>query len=443
MTCHLTCLILELEQMFFIEWREFAVLYENMPNRSIMCIDMRCFYASCMATLAGLNVLNEAVAVVGNLEQQSSIVLSASPMAKKRFQIKTGTRLFEIPKHPDIHVFEAKMEYFVRMSVEITKLFTSYVPSEAIHVYSIDESFIDLTGTEKLWGDPERTARAIQNELYKQFEIPSTVGMGPNMLLAKLALDLEAKKTGFAKWDFEDVEKKLWPVMPLSEMWGIGRRTERTLNHMGIFSVGDLANADLSALEEKFGIMGNQLYHHAWGIDLSTVGEAPIVEGQISFGKSQILKRDYHTKKEIFIVLLEMCEDVARRAREAYKVGRTITLGISYSRDAFGGGFQRAKTIDEATNDTMAIYRVCLQLFEEHYNERPVRQISISISKLESEQSLQLSLFDTKRWKRRKLGAAMDHLRAHYGSTAILRAVSYTEAGTAIGRDGLLGGHKR
>ncbi len=335
------------------------------------------------------------------------------------------------------------MEYFVRMSVEITKLLHSYVPKEAIHVYSIDESFVDLTGTEKLWGDPVETAHKIQEELYRQFEIPSTVGMGPNMLLAKLALDLDAKKTGFAKWDFEDVEKKLWKVTPLSKMWGIGHRTERTLNNMGIFSVGDLAHADLAILEKRFGIMGNQLYHHAWGIDLSKVGEAPLVEGQISYGKSQILMRDYNTKKEVLAVLLEMCEDVARRAREAYKVGRTITLGIAYSKNAFGGGFQRSHTIDEATNDTMAIYRVCQQILNEHYNERPVRQISVSITKLESEHSMQLNFFDTSRFKRRKLGAAMDHLRTHYGSAAVLRAVSYTDAGTAVKRSQLLGGHKK
>lgn len=414
-----------------------------MPRRSIMCVDMRCFYASCMASWAHLDIRKDAIAVVGNFQQKGSIVLAASPPMKQRFQVKTGTRLYEIPKHPDIHLFEPKMEYFVRMSVEITKLLNSYVPKEAIHVYSIDESFVDLTGTEKLWGKPEETARQIKDELYRQFEIRSTVGMGPNMLLAKLALDLDAKKTGFAKWDFEDVEKKLWPLTPLSKMWGIGHRTERTLNNMGIFSVGDLAHADLEMLEKRFGIMGNQLYHHAWGLDLSTVGEAPLVEGQISYGKSQILMRDYNTKKEVLTVLLEMCEDVARRAREAFKVGRTITLGIAYSKNAFGGGFQCSRTIDEPTNDTMGIYRVCQQLFNEQYNERPVRQISVSITKLESEHSMQLSFFDTARWQRRKLGATMDQLRRHYGSTAVLRAVSYTEAGTAINRSKLLGGHKK
>lgn len=416
-----------------------------MPRKSIMCVDMRCFYASCMASLAHLDVMKEAIAVVGNLQQKGSVVLAASPLMKKRFQVKTGTRLYEIPQHPDIHLFEPKMEYFINVSVEITKLLNSYVPKNAIHVYSIDESFVDLTGTEKLWGNPMETSLKIQDEIFRQFEIPNTVGMGPNMLLAKLALDLDAKKTkeGFAKWEYEDVQKKLWPLSPLSEMWGIGRQTEQSLNSMGIFSVGDLANADLTTLENRFGIMGNQLYHHAWGIDLSKVGEAPLIEGQVSYGKGQMLMRDYNTKKEVLAVLLEICEDVARRAREAYKIGRTITLGIAYSKNSFGGGFQRSRTIDEPTNDTMMIYQVCQQILNEYYNERPVRHISVSITKLESEHSMQLSFFDTKRFQRRKLGATMDQLRSHYGSTSILRAVSYTDAGTAIKRSALIGGHKK
>lgn len=416
-------------------------IYEQAPNRSIMCIDMRCFFASCMAMLENINPLEVPIAVVGNFQQKGSIVLAASPPMKQRFGIKTGSRLFEIPKHPDIRLFEPKMEFFVRISMEITELINQFVPKEAIHVYSIDESFIDLTGTEKLHGSPEETAKNIQSSIFSQFQIPSAVGMGPNMLMAKLALDLDAKKTGFAKWTYEDVPKKLWPISPLSEMWGIGRRTELSLNNMGIFTVGDLAQADLKTLEDHFGIMGNQLYHHAWGIDLSPLG-APLAQGQISFGKGQVLMRDYRNRDEILAVILEMCEDVARRAREAGQAGRTITLGLSYSKDTFGGGFNRARTIDEPTNDTMKIFKVCKELFDEHYAERPARQISISISKLESERSIQLSLFDSKKWKRRKLGATMDYLRTRYGSAAVLRAVSYTEAGTAIKRAQLLGGHK-
>ncbi len=414
--------------------------YTKFPQRKIAILDMMSFYASCMASLHNLDVQKVPIAVVGNLERKGSVVLAASPPMKKRFNVKTGTRLFEIPNHPEIRLFNPKMSYFLELSMAITRILHKYVPAEAIHVYSIDESFIDLTGTEKLWGNPVETVKRIQHEIFDTLTLPSTAGMGPNMLMAKLALDLEAKKTGFAKWTFEDIPSKLWPVSPVSEMWGIGRQTEKTLNHMGIFTVGGLAHANLQSLERKFGVMGNQLYHHAWGVDLSKTG-APILEGQVSYGKSQILLRDYTTREEINVVILEMCEDVARRAREKNQAGRTISLGIGYSKNEFGGGFQRSRTIYEATNDTMKIYDVCMILLDENYNRRAVRQISVSITKLEDERSMQLDLFDTQKWQVRELGEAMDNIRSRYGTTAIVRAVSLTEAGTAIKRSKLVGGH--
>lgn len=415
--------------------------YSEFPNRQIACIDMMSFYASCMAALHDLDVRTVPIAVVGNLQHKGSVVLAASSAMKKRFKIKTGNRLYEIPHHPEIRLFEPKMAYFLEMSMSITRILHKYVPAESIHIYSVDESFIDLTGTEKLWGDPINTVREIQKEIYETLSLPSTAGMGPNMLMAKLALDLEAKKLGFAKWTFEDVQTKLWPVSPLSEMWGIGRQTEKSLNEMEIFCVGDLANASLDMLEKKFGIMGNQLYHHAWGIDLSKVN-APLVATQVGYGKSQILMRDYNTIAEVRAVLLEMCEDVAKRARDAGKAGRTLSLGIGYSKNALGGGFQRSRTISEATNETMKIYAVCKELLSENYDARPVRQISLSITKLENEQSVQLSLFEKDNWRDRAIGSVMDGIRNKYGSTAILRAISLTDAGTAIQRSELVGGHK-
>ncbi|WP_399632630.1 DNA polymerase thumb domain-containing protein [Sporosarcina sp. SG10008] len=414
--------------------------YSKFPNKNIACIDMKSFFASCAAVDRGIDVLKHPIAVVGNLNQKGSIVLAASPSMKKRFRVKTGTRLYEIPQHPDIILIEPRMEFFIKVSMEISRLLNQYVPTEAIHVYSVDECFFDLSGTERLWGPIEQTIKRIQDELLEQFQLPSAVGVGPNMLMSKLALDLDAKKTGYAKWTFDDVQTKLWPVSPLSEMWGIGSRTEKSLNDIGIYTVGDLAHTDFKKLEKKFGIMGNQYYHHAWGIDLSELG-APLVEGQVSYGKGQTLYRDYVTRESV-LVILEICEDVSRRAREAGKEGRTVHLGIGYSKHSFGGGFNRSISIEEATNDTLKIYKTCMALFDKFHDGRPVRKITISITNLEDETSMQLSLFDEHKLRNRKLGTVMDDIRNKYGSTAILRAVSLMEDGTAIGRSKLVGGHK-
>ncbi|QBP39879.1 DinB/UmuC family translesion DNA polymerase [Paenisporosarcina antarctica] len=120
----------------------------------------------------------------------------------------------------------------------------------------------------------------------------------------------------------------------------------------------------------------------------------------------------------------------------------TVSLSIRYSKDAFGVEFSRSRSIVEGTNDTMKIYRVCHELFDEFYDGRPTRQISVSLSKLEGKTNLQLSLFEANKWRNRKLASAMDSIRSKYGSTALLRAVSYTDAGTARQRDQLIGGHK-
>ncbi len=415
-------------------------MYENLPDRKIVCLDMRSFYASCAAVMEGLDVMDTPIAIIGNKERKGGIVLAASPALKKEFGVQTGMRLYEIPDDPSIRLIEPKMQFYIDVSMEIAKNLNRYVPKEAIHVYSVDESFIDLGGTERLWGDPEKTVKRIQDELVSQYELRSACGMGPNMLMAKLALDLDAKKTGFARWTYEDVPSRLWPVAPLSRMWGIGSRLERTLNNMGIFSVGDLAHTPLERLETKFGVMGNQLYHHAHGIDLSDLG-APLIEGQISYGKGQILYRDYTKREDILAVILEMCEDVALRAREAGKAGRTVHLSIGYSKNSLGGGFGRSRSMHEATNDTMAIYRLCKKLLDEFHDGRPVRRIAISLANLENEYAMQLSFFDEHKWRNRQLGKAMDSLRKKYGSTAVLRAVSYTDAGTAVHRSQLIGGH--
>ncbi|KYC95152.1 hypothetical protein B4102_1423 [Heyndrickxia sporothermodurans] len=418
-----------------------TVDYNTLPHHQILCVDMKSFYASCSAVMEGEDPLSCYLAVVGNKEQQGSVVLAASPKLKKDFGIKTGSRLFEIPDDPCIKIVEAKMATYLRIATEITRLFNRYVPKEAIHVYSVDESFIKVDKADLLWGDAKTIAAKIKDELEREFQLPCAIGIGPNILMSKLCLDIDAKKQGISEWTYEDVPEKLWGISPLKEMWGIGRQLEKRLNRMGIFSVGQLAHYDLAKLEKEFGIIGNQLYYHAWGIDLSELG-APIMEGQVSFGKSQILLRDYKEEPEIKHVILEMCEEVAQRTRVHGKAGRTISLGIGYSDSDFGGGFYRSHTINEPTNVTMKIYQVCLKLFHLHYSGKNVRQITIAVSNLIDDRVLQLSLFEPNRVKQHELGFVVDRIRQKYGAGSLLRAVSYTQAGTARKRAALVGGHK-
>ncbi len=407
----------------------------------ILCVDMRSFYASCTAVETGQDPLQCRIAIVGDKDQKGSVVLAASPRLKKEFGIRTGSRLHEIPYDASIQLLEPDMGQYLRLSTEITKLFHRYVPKDAIHIYSVDESFLQLDGTDRLWGDAWETARRIADDMMREFGLPCAIGIGPNMLLSKLCLDLEAKKKGIAEWTYADVEKKLWPVKPLSAMWGIGPRLEKRLNRMGIFSVGDLAAYDLERLESVFGVMGNQLYYHAHGIDHSKVG-APILQGQVSYGKSQILLRDYTDYGEICAVILEMCEEVARRARRNRLAARTIHLGVGYSKQAHVASFHRSTSLEKPSAITMELYEACLLILNQHLQPYAVRKISISVTNLVPDHVLQLDLFQPEKEHRHQLGYTMDAIRDRFGSAALLRAISYTPAGTSRRRARLIGGHK-
>ncbi|MDQ0256178.1 DNA polymerase V [Evansella vedderi] len=420
--------------------------YDSLPKRTILCVDMKSFYASCAAVASGLDPLTTHLAVVGDTTREGSVILAATPALKKDFGIKTGNRLFEVPKDPRIYLVNATMATYLNISVQVTELFHQYVPMEAIHTYSVDESFLDIHGTERLWGSDWELAKRISDDMYKRFGLSCAIGIGPNMLMSKVGLDIEAKtrKSGIAKWTYDDVKTKLWPITPLQKMWGIGSRVEKRLQRMGIFSIGQLASYPLEKLEKAFGVMGNQLYYHAWGIDFSEVG-APILSGQISYGKSQILLRDYDDEKEIKQVILEMCEEVAGRARKVNKAGQTICLGVGYSKEAGHSGFHRQLTIEEPTNITLEIYEACLKLMERNYDGSVVRRISVALANICDDSCMQLSLFDRgqTRPKQRTLGYVMDDIRRKHGSNAILRAVSYAAGGTARHRNTLVGGHKK
>ena len=160
--------------------------------------------------------------------------------------------------------------------------------------------------------------------------------------------------------------------------------------------------------------MGNQLYYHAHGIDKSDMG-APLIEGQESYGKGQVLFRDYTRPKDVLAVILEMCEDTAMRARDEGRAGRTTDLSVVYSKHVGGGGFNRSRSLDVATNDTMKMYQLCTELFDEFHDGRPVRRLAIRLTNLEDEHAMQLSLFDEDKWQRRQLANAMDSLRNKYG----------------------------
>jgi len=414
--------------------------YSSLPHHRVLCLDMKSFYASCECVRLGLDPLTTYLVVVGDRNREGGVVLAATPPMKREYGIKSGSRLFEVPRLPHILIQEAKMAYYLEQSLAFTRILHDFAPLEAIHVYSVDEAWVTVDGTERLFGSTWEVAERIQHTLKQKLGLICSIGIGPNKFLAKVVLDNYAKKTGIAECDYEQVKELLWPL-PLKAIWGIGSRLERRLQAMGIYTLGQLAQTPLVTLKKKFGVMGEQLYWHSWGVDLSPVYASWQEESrQKGFGHGITLLRDYTDVREIQTVILELAEEVCRRARHAGKAGRTISLGIGYSREV-GGGFHRSRTISLPTNVTMEVYRVCLELFHENYSGGVVRKIGVSLTQLEEDGEFQLDLFRD-RVKERKLGYVMDFIRDKYGATALLRASTYTSGGVAIERSRKIGGHK-
>ncbi|WP_174615293.1 DNA polymerase IV [Virgibacillus ihumii] len=412
--------------------------YSLYPRHDVLCIDMRSFYASVEAMKLGLDPMKVMLAVVGDPNRSGSIVLAASPALKSKYGISNVSRFYELPKDPDIVIAPAHMADYLKVSTEITKLLNRYTPKEAIHVYSVDEVWVTLNGLEKLYGGSWQIAEKITQDIFDSFGITCSIGIGDNKFLAKVVMDLHAKQLGIAECRYEDVEKKLWPA-PVEKIWGIGSRMKRNLNRMGIVNLGQIANFNLKYLKKHFGVMGEQLYWHAWGIDLSPVFGDFTKTKQKGFGHGISLLRDY-SEEDISVCILDLCEEVCRRARSFNKVGKTIHLGISYSKET-RGGFSRSQSIHLPTNVTKDIYQICMHLFQKFYDgESKIRHVYVTLDNLFDKEKIQLDLFED-RAKKNDVGYVMDAIRSKYGSTSILRASSYTDAGITIDRSKKIGGH--
>ena len=413
-------------------------------HKQIMCIDLKSFFASVECSLLGLDPFTTPLVVADKSRGGGSIVLAVTPYLKK-LGVPSRCRVFELPQNVGIIYQKPRMEKYLEYSTKIVEIYLRFVSEEDMYVYSIDEVFMDFTQyIEYYKTDIVSLAKKIIQTIYEETKVYSTVGIGPNMLMAKLALDLESKRAPdfIAKWDYEDLPTKLWPVKPLSEMWGIGRNMEVRLNQMGFYQIGDIANAKVERLKKKFGIIGEELYYHTHGIDMSILQHKDRVRPvSKSYGIGQTLFHDYY-QPEIYQIIIEMVDDVARRLRGSQKTARTIHFGIGYSKDT-GGGFSRQLTLPQPVQNESAIYQACLYLFHEYYDGEPIRRVHVSVTGLQPKQEYQFSLFENVEEviKEQQLFAAIDEVKYRFGKNAVNRASSETDASTIKARNDMIGGH--
>ena len=429
--------------------------YTKEPSRDILCIDCKSFYASVECAERHLDPLTTKLVVMSypsgkTDERGSGLILAASPAAKKTYHITNISRARDLPfPYPDdLYMVPPRMAYYMKKNTEINAIYKKYVDEENHHVYSVDESFLDVTNSLKLFKVKSAwdLAEIIYQDVYQQTGIHTTIGIGDNPLLAKLALDNGSKgKERKAEWRYADVADNVWRIPSLTDFWGIGHRTAKRLKRLGIHSVHDLAHADYYQLKEKFGVIGTQLFAHAWGIDRSFLGEDYTPKSK-SIGNSQILNRDYTRREELEIVLKEMADQVGTRLRREHAKAQVVSLWMGYSlgyRDRLGKtGFHQQLKV-EPTNSSHELSLILLNLFRKHYQHQDIRSVGVNCSKLIYTDSLQLNLFadPDEQVNDAKIDFVVDRIRQKYGFSAIVHAHSLLEGGRAIARSSLVGGH--
>lgn len=320
------------------------------------------------------------------------------------------------------------MNLYIEENLKINRIFQRFTAEEDIQPYSIDESLLDITASWHLFGQtPYEVARQIQLTVKKETGIYLTVGIGDNPLLAKLALDLEAKHNHslIAEWHYEDIPDKLWPVTDLARVWSIGQRTATKLNQLQIHSMGDLAHTNPYDLKQKMGIIGSQLFAFSWGIDRAIVHQK-YTPKERSYGNSQVLPRDYFLQTEIEVVIREIAEQVAARLRAHRKQACMISLGIgfSFSENESGvhSGFGRSLKI-EPTNGNHEITTTAIQLFREQWQHQTIRHISLTCGQLIDDDVQQLDLFDPqlRHLKQHQLDQTVDEIRQKFGFASLVK----------------------
>lgn len=413
-------------------------------EKAIGVIDMKAFYAFVECIDRDLNPFTTPLAVCDPTRGDGTIVLSVSPYLKSR-GVPSRCRRRELPNMKGLILAQPRMAFYVQKSAEIVSIVLDFVGEDDIHVYSIDELFINLGPYLKMYDcTPKELVMKIQKAITDKTKLVTTAGVSYNMLMAKVALDTDAKKKPpfIAEWTEKDIKTKLWKIKPLSKMWGISSGYERRLNALGIFSVGDLARTDKYLLKKKFGIMGEQLWEHANGIDNTDLRDKYIPE-ETSLSLGQVLMRDYSVK-EAKLILKEMNDDLCSRMRKHHQKTSRLSLMIIYSAGV-GGGFAHQASLDYPTDDTELIFKDLERLYDLYVSNQPIRRINISFSKLTDSEYEQLSLFESEvdSYEREMLQAVMDELKDKYGKNIVLRASSLLDESTAIERHNQIGGHHK
>ncbi|MGO9612655.1 MAG: DNA polymerase IV [Dissulfurispiraceae bacterium] len=385
-------------------------------QKVIFLVDMNAFFISCEMT-RNPSIVGIPAAVAGDPKKRTGIILAANYEARF-FGVKTAMVLHEALKLcPKLTIVPPDHHFYGQKSEEVMDLLSNYTP--ALEQNSIDEAWLDMTGSEGLFGKPFDAAQRIMNEIKDNLGLWCSIGIAENKFLAKMAAEMK-KPLGITDLWEKDIPVKLWPL-PVKKMYGVGVKTTEKLNRMGIKTIGDLATSKENLVINTFGKGGFEIHRHANGIDDSPV-LARVDDDVKSIGREKTLPEDIADIEKAKIVLMELADDIGMNVRKQGKEGRTVHITLKYS-DFHS--VTRQMTIS-ATSITREIYQAGCRLLEQIWNKsHPVRLIGISISGFyENGSSEQLSLFDPMQGnvqadKNKQIDKVMDKIRNKYGSEKI------------------------
>lgn len=415
-------------------------------EKVIACIDLKAFYASVECVDRGLDPFTTPLVVCDTERSMGTIVLSVTPYLRT-LGIPSRLRRRELPHINGMIYATPRMQRYIDMNCEILAILLDYVAEEDLHIYSIDESFINLGPYLTLYNKTaDEIVADIQQKIYEKTGLTATAGISYNIFMAKVALDNEGKnlKPNYrVTWSKEDVEKKLWKVNPIEKIWGISGGYKRRLEEIGIDSIEKLAKTPVEYLKFKFGVIGEQLHQLANGIDESDIREKYIPMAT-SFSAGQTLFEDYNIL-ETKILLREICDDLCKRLHKNKKSTKSISLSILYNYESEFVGFSKQMTLDAATDQNDILYNSILEIFNENVKNIGIRKVYVSFNKLSNTDYLHQSLFEDneKAMNNRDINLVIEQIQEKYGQEAISRTSSLLEKSMFKTRARQIGGHRK
>ena len=400
-------------------------------NRLIFHIDVNSAFLSWESVRRvkqGLPDLRNVPACIGGDPKKRTGIVVAKSIPAKKYGVQTGEPVaMALRKCPDLVIAKSDFELYIKCSRAFKEICASYAP--VMESFSIDEVFLDMTGTSLIYPDPVRTAHEIKDKIRNELGFTVNVGISTNKLLAKMASDFEKPDKVHTLFT-EEIPTKMWPL-PVRDLLFLGKASEKKLTEAGIHTIGDMAHAREAEIQTLLGNKaGHQLWQYARGIDDSLVRAQP--EEAKGFSVETTFNDDIVSVEQVLPILLEQCDVVATRMRRKEK--KCTSVSVTFRTLDFRNKSHQT-TLPNATDMTDEIYKNAKKLFIESWKGEPLRLIGVALTNLTDESFEQISLFEDNEQKERhrKLDATMDAIRQKFGNDKITRA-SIMNSNTGIAR---------